>query len=356
MPIVLAISAEFLKAFNFDRGLTLHCIVLKISLILFKNLSCDTQKRKKMDSSGAQSEKVVGIEISNMAMKAVCLQAGNFRGETYQAALDRQKETAPQLVNFINNLRTKYGEFDLLGITVPGLLDRETKQIAYSARLPEDLKVDLLEELEKITKIRTYIENDANAAAYGEYVLGAGRGSRNMFYTTLGTGIGGAFVLNGQLWRGVSGFAGEFGYITINSDGMKLEDVASTANIIRRTKSRFHRDHTSSLNNVGEESITIADVVREANRGDDFAQLMLERTGMYIGTAIAGVINLLNIEKIVVGGEIMQAGHFVLDSIIQRARELSFAPSFADTEILEGRLGDNASAVGVALLAQANGS
>ncbi len=78
--------------------------------------------------------------------------------------------------------------------------------------------------------------------------------------------------------------------------------------------------------------------------------MMLERTGNYVGAAIAGVINLLNIEKIVVGGEIMKAGHLVLDAIIHRARELSFAPSFKTVEIVEGTLGENASAIGVALL------
>jgi glucokinase len=141
----------------------------------------------------------------------------------------------------------------------------------------------------------------------------------------------------------------------MNSDGMRLEDVASADNIIRRTKIRFHQDHTSSLNRIGEESITIADVVREANNGDDFAQLMLERTGMYVGMAIAGVINLLNIEKIVVGGEIMQAGHYVLDALTRRARELSFEPSFESVEIVEGKLGDKAAAAGVAMLAKLNG-
>ena len=77
---------------------------------------------------------------------------------------------------------------------------------------------------------------------------------------------------------------------------------------------------------------------------------MLERTGIYVGTAIAGVINLLNIEKIVVGGEIMQAEHYVLDAIIRRARELSFKPSFDSTEIVEGELGETAAAIGAALM------
>ena len=78
---------------------------------------------------------------------------------------------------------------------------------------------------------------------------------------------------------------------------------------------------------------------------------MLERTGLYVGAAVASVINLLNIERIVIGGEIMQARHLVLDSIISRAKEFSFSPSFQNTEIVAGELGENASAIGVALMA-----
>ena len=308
-----------------------------------------------MNEVTQQSEKIVGIEVTNLAMKAVCLDSNGNITASLQAALDREKETAPQLVDFVKDLERKLGDFKRLGIAVPGLLDRETKRIAYSAQIPEHEKIDLLNELEKITKLKIFIENDANAAAYGEYAIGAGRGSKNLFYVTLGRGIGGALILDGKLWRGVSGYAGEFGYLAMNSDGMRLEDVASADNIIRRTKIRFHQDHTSSLNRIGEESITIADVVREANNGDDFAQLMLERTGMYVGMAIAGVINLLNIEKIVVGGEIMQARHYVLDALTRRARELSFEPSFESVEIVEGKLRDNAAAAGVAMLAKLNG-
>lgn len=308
-----------------------------------------------MNEAAAQTERIVGIEVSNLAMKAVCLDADAGITASFQSSLDTHKPTAPQLIKFIKDLELKFGSFARVGIALPGLLDRETRRITFSAQIPEHEKVDLLEELEKVTKLKIYIENDANAAGYGEYAAGAGRGSKNMFYVTLGNGIGGAFIFDGKLWRGASGYAGEFGYLAINSDGMRLEDVASADNIIRRTRIRFHQDHTSSLNRIGEESITIADVVREANNGDDFAQLMLERTGIYVGMAVAGVINLLNIEKIVIGGEIMQAGHFVLDALTRRARELSFRPSFEAAEIVEGSLGDNAAAVGVALLAKQNG-
>src|SRR5687768_14007822 len=142
-----------------------------------------------MNEVTQQTEKIVGIEVSNLAMKAVCLDSDGNIIASLQAALDREKETAPQLVDFVKDLERKFGDFKRLGIAVPGLLDRETKRIAYSAQIPEHEKIDLLNELEKITKLKIFIENDANAAAYGEYAIGAGRGSKNLFYVTLGRGI-----------------------------------------------------------------------------------------------------------------------------------------------------------------------
>jgi glucokinase len=162
--------------------------------------------------------------------------------------------------------------------------------------------------------------------------------------------VGGAFIFDGEIWHGAGGFAGEFGYVAINSEGMRLEDVASSSNIIRRTRSRFHQDNTSSLNRMPEESITLTDIITAAENNDDFSQMMLQRTGAYVGSALANVINLLNIERIVVGGEITKAKHLVLEAIVSRARELSFGPSFRSTKIVEGTLGDNASAIGAAIL------
>jgi glucokinase len=303
-----------------------------------------------MEENNTQTEKLIGIEVGHSEMVAVCVEKKGGIIDSLRSPLNVAEDTTPQLVEFIGKAKEKFGGFDKLGVAIPGLYNRITKKVVYSTHIPEHAEIDLLGELEKSTKLRIYIENDANAAAYGEYILGAGKGSQDIFYITLGRGIGGALILEHKLWHGVSGFAGEFGHIAINSEGMKLEDVASAANIIRRTKNWFHQDPTSSLNSIGEDNITIADVVRAANGEDDFAQLMLERTGTYVGTALAGVINLLNIEKVIVGGEIMKAGNLVLGAIIQRARELSFAPSFDAVEIVGGQLGDNASAIGVALI------
>jgi glucokinase len=305
-----------------------------------------------MQENTAQTENLVGIEVSKTKMIAVCLGADGGVIDGFKSVVDPAQETLPQLVRLIGETRERYGEFGKLGLAVPGLLERQTNRVTFSTRFPELAGIDLPDELERATGLEICVKNDANAAAYAEHIFGAGRGSKNMFYVTLGAGIGGALIFNERLWEGASGFAGEFGHIAINSEGMKLEDFASSENIVRRTKSWFHKDTTSSLNTIGEERITIADIVREAINEDDFARMMLERTGTYVGTALAGVINLLNIERIVVGGEIMQAGEIVLEAIIERARELSFMPSFRAAGIVAGELGENAGAIGAALLSE----
>ena len=298
-----------------------------------------------------QAGRAVGVEASVGEFTAVLLE-GDSVGESYSQPLDETSPTLPQLVEFVDGLRERFGAFENIGIAMPGLVHRETRRVAYSAHAPEHSDIDMAEQIWAETGVHPVIENDANAAAYGEYKLGAGQGSRNLFYATLGKGIGGAFIFDGQIWRGSSGFAGEIGYIAINSDGMRLEDVASTDNIVRRTRSRFNRDSTSSLNRFNEQAIHIADIVTAAENGDDFAQLMLERTGSYVGTAVSSVINLLNVERIVLGGVIMHAGHLVLDAVIRRAKELSFAPSFQNVEIVAGTLGEHAAAIGAALIAR----
>lgn len=297
-----------------------------------------------------QAGKLVGIEASISAFNAICMDGKGAISASAKIPFSRSEGNLAQLISLIKELQTSFGSFDKLGVAVPGLIHRETRRVAFSAHIPEHSRIDFQQEIQDSTGVKTLIENDANAAAYGEFKLGAGRGSSNLFYATLGAGVGGAFIFNGEIWRGTSGFAGEFGYVPINSDGMRLEEVASSANIVRRTRNRFHQDSTSSLNKLAEREIGIPEIVAAAEKGDDFAQLMLDRTGIYVGGAVASVINLLNIEKVVIGGEIMQTGHLLLDSVISRAKELSFSPSFQSTEIVAGELGENAAAIGAALM------
>lgn len=304
-----------------------------------------------MTESNNNAGVMIGVELSGAVLRGALLSAGGEQIDTVESFISNEKDTASQLSEFINNFKTRAAGASSIGIAVPGLLDLKTGRVALSKHSPEHESVDLAQEIFQGTGLKARLENDANAAAYAEFKLGAGRGAEDMFYVTLGKGVGGAIILNGKLRRGASGFAGEFGYVAINSEGLRVEDMASAENIVRRTKDRLYQDHTTSLQKIGEEKLTVADIVAAANAGDDFAIMMLERTGMFVGTGIAGVINLLNIERIVIGGEVMAAaGDPVLKGITERAKTLSFAPGFEETKIVAGELGVNASAIGAALL------
>ena len=305
---------------------------------------------------------LIGVDVSGTTMHAALLSAQGQVVERREAALEREG-VAAQIARVATELRDASATgVAALGVGIPGLVNPETGNVIISTDLPSIVRGGLQEELERATGLPVLLENDANAAAYGEYMAGAGRGSRNMFYITIGSGIGGALILDGHLWKGASGFAGEIGHITIDPEGIEcacgnngcLETVASAPNIVRRTHERLYRDGTSSLSRLAmNKDFTAADIAHEARAGDDFALLMIERTGRHIGTAVAAVINLLNIERIVLGGGVMEAGELILDPIIREAGRRSFQPCFEATQIVAASLGADAVPTGAAMLALA---
>ncbi|HEX5874618.1 MAG TPA: ROK family protein [Pyrinomonadaceae bacterium] len=271
------------------------------------------------------------------------------------------KDLIPQLASIVADLRKVGGNVVALGVAIPGLVNRQTDRVVAARGLPSTMVEDLHGELTRATGLRVEVENDANAAAYGEYKVGADRGSRNLFYIMIGNGIGGAIILDGRLWTGASGFAGEVGHITIDAEGLPcvcgntgcLETLASAPSIVRRARERLNRDSTSSLSRLAlNKSFTAEDVAHQANEGDDFALMMIERTGKYIGTGVASVINLLNIETIVLGGGVMDAGSLILNPIIREVKRRAFQPCFEATEIVAAKLGLDAAPIGAALLAR----
>ena len=312
-----------------------------------------------MSAPSPNEQLYVGVELcASSARAALVNPAGEVlaRREAALSAVD----LAPQLARLVSELRDSAGAA-AVGVGVPGLVNPQTGRVVISTDIPSVVREDLRAALAQATGLPVALDNDANAGALGEYTAGAGRGSRNMFYVTIGTGIGGALILDGRLWRGASGFAGEFGHITIDPEGVEcicgnvgcLETVASAPNIVRRTHERLMRDSTSSLSRLGlNKNFTAADIAHEAQNGDDFAAMMIGRTGRYIGTAIAAVINLLNTERIVLGGGVMEAGELILDPIVQEARRRSFQPNFESTQIVAATLGPDAVAIGAALLAR----
>ncbi|HEX8707606.1 MAG TPA: ROK family protein, partial [Pyrinomonadaceae bacterium] len=212
---------------------------------------------KVMSSQNQPETDFIGVDLSGATMHAALVTGEGRVVDRREEALERNN-VVEQVTRAVVSLRDVSSNIAAIGVGIPGLVNRQTDRVLVSTDLPSVVRGDIHAELMKTTGLRVELENDANAAAYGEYKVGAGRGSRDIFYATIGTGIGGAIILDGKLWLGASGFAGEFGHITIDAEGNEcmcgntgcLETVASAPNIVRRTHDRLFRDNTSSLSRL----------------------------------------------------------------------------------------------------------
>lgn len=317
-----------------------------------------------MTSATGLEPRYVGIDLSGPVLRAALVDK-NGQIEERREAKTEVDQILNQVAQVVANLRGSSPRIEAVGIAIPGLVNRNTDRVVVSRDLPSTVREDMHAEFMKASGARVEIENDANAAAYGEYKVGAGRGSRDMFYITIGEGIGGAIILDGKLWTGASGFAGEFGHITIDAEGIEcecgntgcLETLASAPSIVRRANDRLYRDGTSSLSKLAiNKNFTADDVAHEAKNGDDFSMMMIERTGRYIGIGVASVLNLLNIERVVLGGGVMDAGELILNPIIHEARRRAFQPCFEATQIVAATLGPDSASIGAAMLARDAGT
>jgi glucokinase len=313
-----------------------------------------------MTTPSPSATSFVGIDLSGPAIRATVIEQDGKVVENFEAPKESER-IVEQLSQLTNDLKSSRDRIAAIGIAIPGLVNRHIDKVVTSRDLPATVSEDLHAEVTRATGLRVELENDANAAAYGEYKAGAGRGARDMFYVTIGQGIGGALILDGKLWTGASGFAGEVGHITIDPEGIEcvcgntgcLETVASAPNIVRRAKDRLNRDNTSSLSKLAmNREFTAADMAHEARNGDDFSLMMIERTGKFIGTGVASVINLLNVERIVLGGGVMDAGELILNPIITEVKRRAFQPCFEATQIVAASLGADAIRLGAAMLAR----
>jgi len=289
----------------------------------------------------------IGIAVSSDQIRSVILnEQGIVSSQEFEIEAD--KSLAEQIKEIVTGVG---GPFNAIGIAVPGMIDIKTSRIVDS-RIPQLTEIDLLAEVRGLTAGNLIIENDVNAAAFAELKIGAGLGRKNMFYVILGDGVGSGLILDGEIWRGSHGYAGEFGLIVVDEEGSRLEEVASAPKIVRRTRNRLHQDSTSILSRKGEDRVDLDDILAAAGEQDDLARLMLERTGFYIGSAIGVVINILDVGLIVIGGEVTKGGGIILNAIVQRAKECASHHSFESTDIVVSTLGEDASAIGVAFLAR----
>ncbi len=210
--------------------------------------------------------------------------------------------------------------------------------------------------------VDTYVVNDASAAALGEHRSGAGRGVNNLFLLTLGTGVGGGIIANGELYLGAVGAAAEIGHMTVDDDGPRcgcgntgcLEMLASGRAVERDAAGRIGRGEKSSLSGmVGgkTEKITAEMVGKAARDGDPLALDVLSHAGYYLGVGMVNVVNIFNPEMIVLGGSMAALGELFIGPGRKLVAERAFSISSRSVRIVTAQLGNEAGVYGAAAFA-----
>jgi glucokinase len=246
-------------------------------------------------------------------------------------------------------------------VAVPGLILAAENKVIFSPNLHEIEDIPLDKEIGRRTGLSVTVENDANAAAWGEFRYGAGKDVEHMVFITLGTGVGGGVITHGVLLRGAQGAGGELGHVTIDPAGPRcgcgnrgcLEALASGTAIQRRAREVANERPDSALGRLAiERQVLGEDVTELAQAGDEAAIAVLEETGMWLGIGLAGFVNIFNPEVIAVGGGAARAGEFILGPARKEVHLRARSPSRDLVEIREATLGPESGVLGAAALAR----
>ena len=249
-----------------------------------------------------------------------------------------------------------------IGVGAPGISNPETGILFTSPNLPGWRDVPLRDIVQEKLGKKAFLINDANAAALGELYFGAARGARNFIYITISTGIGGGIVINGNIYNGAIGTAGEVGHMTIDDDGPICncgnrgcwETLASGTALAREARHRIKEGvRTSILEYAGGdvEKVTAQVIHSAAEKGDSLGKELIARTGYYVGVGLANLINIFNPELIVIGGGLSNIGDMLLEPAFEVAGERAYKEAFQTVRFASAELGRNSGVLGAAAFA-----
>lgn len=234
-----------------------------------------------------------------------------------------------------------------IGIGLPGLIDVSKGNVIFMTNIPGWKNIPLRRIIQTQLKLPVFIDNDVNLAALGEWKLGAGKGCKNLVCITLGTGVGGGLVLNGELYRGEGFVAGEIGHIPLNEQGPAC-NCGGMGCFERYVGNRILMDKAAGI--FGKENIQPQDVFALANCGNALAVRFWRETATHIGNALVGVINLLNPRLVIIGGGIANNYKFMGKTIQKVIRRRAMKVQKNMVRIVRARLGDEAGILGAHIL------
>lgn len=317
------------------------------------------------------SKKLLGIDLGGTTIKfGILTEAGEVQEKwaIETNILEGGKHIVPDIVASIKHRLDMYGltsdDFVGIGMGSPGAVNRDDKTVtgAFNLNWKETQEVGSV--IEKETGIPFAIDNDANVAALGERWVGAGANNPDVVFVTLGTGVGGGVIADGNLIHGIAGAGGEIGHMVVEPDtGFEctcgtvgcLETVASATGVVRvarRLAESYEGDSSIKAAIDNGEGVSSKDIFEAAQGGDNFANSIVDKVCFYLGLATANISNLLNPDSVVIGGGVSAAGEFLRSRVEANFKKYTFPQVRQSTQIKLAELGNDAGIIGAASLAR----
>jgi len=323
-----------------------------------------------VDKKSLEKKYSIGVDLggTNIVCAIVNYQGKIINRLKVPTLAERGKEaTIKKIIETIheNIVQSTIAPGDIIGIGIgaPGPLDVKRGIINFAPNLPGWRDVPLKKILEVEFSMKVVLENDANAAAWGERCFGIGRGVDNLVCFTLGTGIGGGIIIDSKIYHGSNYGAAELGHMTVNKDGPRcncgnygcLEAYSSATGIKNRIKSRIKEGIKSDFLNFDSDdelldSIRLKSIFETARKGDKLTKDIVEEAISYLGIAIANITNILNPEMVVLVGGITNEGDKLLIPLKEEVKKRAFYSNYKSLKIVIGELGGNAGVLGAAAL------
>lgn len=312
---------------------------------------------------------IVGVDLGGTTTKIAFISMDGQILHKWEIPTDNTNEGQNITLNIAKSIDGKLNELGQsrevlagVGMGAPGPVNYETGVILNAVNLGWKDNFPLQSSLESATNLPAAIENDANCAALGEMWQGAGNGAKDLVFVTLGTGVGGGVVANGNIVQGVNGAGGEIGHITAIPVGGSpcncgktgcLETVASATGIVRLALKELAESGTDGqLAQVyaKENKISAKDVFDAARAGDALAGKVLQEVAFHLGLVLSHLGNTLNPEKIVLGGGVSKAGDILVDAVQENFDRYAFSSVRNSTKLAVATLGNDAGVLGAAWL------
>lgn len=305
------------------------------------------------DSNARTYEIALGIDLGGTNLRSAAVtSAGEIVYETHRPtfAAEGVESVIDRIALAVREAAGRSGaDPDVpVGIAAPGPLDPRSGIVRFAPNLPGWRNIQLRDRLRELTGRPVVIGNDANAAALGEHIFGAGQRSRNMIYIGLGTGVGGGVISEGHLIDGLRGMGGELGHVSVDLDGPRctcgssgcIEAYCSSWSITREAELLVASGRGAAIVAAAKNGQIGPRAVAEAARsGDSAARALLERAGTALGAGLANFINIFNPELIVVGGGVAEIGEPLLGPARRAIDSFAMPVMRADVQIVPSQLG-----------------